>query len=113
MRREAALFSAVSIMARVRNRKPTHPGEVFKLDVMDELGLSVTKVADLLGVSRKHLSAFINGKVPLSTDLAQRIAIATDTSMESWLQMQLELDIWEATQKPRPEMKKVRHLAAA
>lgn len=80
---------------------------------MEELGLSVTKVAELLGVSRKHMSAFVNGRVSLSTDLAQRISIATNTSIESWLHMQLELDIWNATRKPNPEMKNVRHLAEA
>ena len=46
-------------------RKPTHPGTIFLEDVMKPLNLSVTKSAQLLGVSRKALSEFINEKSSL------------------------------------------------
>ena len=107
------IISEVPKMTKQRTRKPTHPGIVFKLDVMDELGMNVTAVAKALGVSRKHMSAFINGRVPCSKDMAQRIAIATDTSMKSWLNMQVAYDVWEAEHNPREEMKAVQHIAAA
>jgi len=61
-------------MTRQRTRKPTHPGIVFKTDVLDALDLSISKAADIIGISRKHLSAFVNGNVPCSKELAQRIA---------------------------------------
>ena len=83
-------------MTRQRTRKPTHPGIVFKTDVLDALDLSISKAADIIGISRKHLSAFVNGNVPCSKELAQRIAIATETSVASWLNMQNALDVWEA-----------------
>ena len=69
-------------------RKPTHPGTVFLEDVMKPLNLSVTKTAQLLGISRKALSEFINEKSSLSPDMALRISIATGTSAESWRNMQ-------------------------
>lgn len=75
--------------------KPSHPGEVFKEDVLIPLGISVTKAAELLGVSRKTLSAFINQRCSLSPELAIRIAAATNTSVESWLGMQYALTLWE------------------
>ncbi|WP_252177583.1 HigA family addiction module antitoxin [Endozoicomonas sp. 4G] len=83
-------------MSRTRNRKPTHPGVVFRLDVLEPAGISVTKAAEVLDVSRKHLSEFVNQKKPCTRDLAIRIAIATNTSVASWLNMQTSLDVWEA-----------------
>ena len=75
-------------------RRPTHPGTVFLEDVMKPLNLSVTKTAQLLGVSRKALSEFINEKSSLSPDMALRISIATGTSAESWMNMQKKLTLW-------------------
>ena len=80
-------------------RKPTHPGTVFLEDVMKPLNLSVTKTAQLLGVSRKTLSEFINEKSSLSPDMALRISIATGTSAESWMNMQQKLTLWLAEQE--------------
>ncbi len=79
-------------------RKPTHPGTVFLEDVMKPLNLSITKTAQLLGVSRKALSEFINEKSSLSPDMALRISIATGTSAESWMNMQQKLTLWLAEQ---------------
>ncbi len=81
------------------NRKPTHPGIVFYEDVMKPLHLSVTRTAELLGVSRKTLSEFINEKSSLSPDMAKRISIATGTSAESWMNMQQKLSQWTAEQE--------------
>lgn len=83
-------------------RRPTHPGFVFKEDIMIPLGLSVTEAAKRLGISRKQLSLFINEKASLSLEMAIRIAEATGTSVESWMAMQTKLSIWEASQdKPK------------
>ena len=77
-------------------RKPTHPGAVFREDIMKPLNLSVTEAAKLLGVSRKALSEFINEKASLSPQMALRIAKATNTSAESWLNMQQKLTLYYA-----------------
>ena len=79
-------------------RKPTQPGIIFYEDVMKPLHLSVTRTAELLGVSRKTLSEFINEKSSLSPDMAIRISIATGTSAESWMNMQQKLTLWVAEQ---------------
>ena len=77
-------------------RKPTHPGDVIREDVIKPLGLTITEAAKKLGVTRKALSALLNCRVALSPDMAVRIGKATNTSPESWLFMQAKLDLWHA-----------------
>ncbi len=78
------------------SRKPTHPGRVFLEDIMKPLDLTVTDAAHMLGVSRKALSEFVNEKASLSPEMALRISKATNTSVESWMNMQLKLTLWKA-----------------
>ena len=80
------------------SRRPTHPGEVLLEDVIKPLGLTVTKAAIMLGVSRKTLSELVNQKSSLSPEMALRIAKATKTSPDSWIKMQAKLDLWNALQ---------------
>ena len=80
------------------SRRPTHPGEVLLEDVIKPLGLTVTKAAVMLGVSRKTLSELVNQKSSLSPEMALRIAKATKTSPDSWIKMQAKLDLWNALQ---------------
>lgn len=80
-------------------RKPVHPGEVLREDVLVPLGLTVTEAARRLRTSRKTLSAILNGRAPVTPDMAVKIACATGTTPESWLFMQSKLDLWHAGQK--------------
>lgn len=86
----------------LNKRKPTHPGEVFLEDVLKPLGITITNAAKNLGISRKTLSEFVNCKSSLSPEMAIRIAEATKTSPESWLNMQTKLSLWKAMQN-KPE----------
>ena len=79
-------------------RRPTHPGNVFLEDVLKPLNLTVTDAARMLGVSRKALSEFVNENVSLSPEMAIRISKATNTSPESWMNMQQKLTLWTAQQ---------------
>ena len=79
-------------------RKPTHPGEVFLKDVLEPLNVTITDAAKMLGVTRKALSEFVNGKSALSPEMAIRIAKATNTTPESWMMMQMKLTMWLASQ---------------
>ena len=81
-------------------RKPTHPGEILREDVIKPLGLTVTEAANRLGVTRKTLSALLNCRASMSPEMAVRVSKATKTSPESWLYMQAKLDLWIAGQRP-------------
>ena len=70
---------------------PPHPGEVLKSPCLDPLNLSVTETAKALGVSRKTLSAILNGRAGISPEMAVRLSIAFGTSAESWLTQQTQL----------------------
>jgi addiction module HigA family antidote len=80
---------------------PPHPGEVLRELCLEPLGLSVTRAAEALGVSRKALSAIVNGRAGISPEMAIRLSIAFDTSAESWLNQQTQYDLWQARQKQR------------
>lgn len=90
---------------------PPHPGEVLRELCLDPLGLSVTEAAEALGVSRKTLSAVLNGKAGISPEMAIRLSIAFDTSAESWLNQQSQYELWHAEQH-RKDLK-VKRLVAA
>jgi addiction module HigA family antidote len=77
---------------------PPHPGEVLKKLCLEPLGLTITGAAKGLGVSRKTVSAIINGKSGISPEMAVRLSIAFNTSSESWLNQQLQYDLWQAEQ---------------
>ena len=78
---------------------PPHPGEILKELCLEPLDLSVTRAAQALGVSRKTLSAILNGRSGISPEMAIRLSIAFDTSAESWLNQQAQYDLWLARQR--------------
>jgi len=65
---------------------------------MEPLGLTVTEAAKALGVSRKTLSAILNRRAGVSPEMAIRLSKAFETSAESWLNQQMQYDLW-ATQQ--------------
>ena len=90
---------------------PPHPGEVIKELCLEPLGLTVTRAAAALGVSRKTLSAILNGRAGISPEMAIRLSRAFDTSAESWLNQQIQYDLWLARQN-QPAIQVERLLAA-
>ena len=74
------------------NMTPSHPGDFIRTEVLEELGLTITKAAGVLGVRRATLSDFLNGKASLSPEMALRIEKAFGTSMDMLLRMQAWYD---------------------
>ena len=84
---------------------PPHPGSILKEDVLPELGIGVTEAAIQLGVSLVALSRIINGRAGIGADMAIRLeAWMNGPTAESWVRMQAEYDLWQARQKPRPNV---------
>jgi len=91
---------------------PPHPGEIIRELCLVPLGLSVSEAAKALRVSRKTLSEILNGRAGISPEMAIRLAIAFDTTAESWMNQQTQYDLWKVGRKRRALEKKIRHLAA-
>lgn len=87
-------------------KKPTHPGEVLREDVLPALGMTQGEFARRLGVSRLSVSEILLGKRAVTADMAVRIGRLTNTTPESWLQMQTAVDLWELERDP----KRYRHI---
>jgi addiction module HigA family antidote len=90
---------------------PPHPGEVIRELCLEPLGISVTVAARGLGVTRKALSELLNGKSGVSPSMALRLAIAFDSTAESWLNMQQQYDLYHA--RKNPALRRVKRLKAA
>ena len=77
-------------------QNPPHPGEVVRSDCLQPLGLTVTRAAQGLGVTRQALSDLVNGHAGISVDMALRLSKAFGSSPETWLRMQMAHDLWQA-----------------
>ena len=75
---------------------PPHPGGIVRRECLEPLGLSVTKAARGLGVSRQALSELVNEESGVSAEMAIRLSKAFGSSPETWLGMQTAFDLWEA-----------------
>jgi antitoxin HigA-1 len=76
---------------------PAHPGLVLREYLGD---LSVTTVAERLGVTRTALSRILNGRAGISADMAVLLGAALKTSPELWTIMKARYDLWQAQQRP-------------
>lgn len=83
----------------MRMHNPPHPGEIIKRLCLDPLGVSITEAAQALDISRKTLSAILNGRAGISPEMAVRLSMAFGTSAESWLNQQTQYDLWHAEQR--------------
>ena len=95
----------------MKMHNPPHPGEILRELCLEPLNITVTAAAEALGVSRKTLSAILNGRAGISPEMAVRLSIAFGTSAESWLNLQTQYDLWQAEQN-RNKLR-VRKLSAA
>lgn len=83
-------------MAKMIMHNPPHPGEIIKEAYLEPLGLTVTEAAKALRVTRKTLSAIINGKAGISPAMAIRLSKAFHTTPQLWLNIQQSNDLWHA-----------------
>jgi antitoxin HigA-1 len=90
---------------------PSHPGEILLEMYIKPLKVTITEAADALGVSRKHVSAIINGRSPVTPDMAMRLAAVFGTEAALWVNLQAQHDLWVVSQKKPPNVKPLRQAA--
>ena len=82
----------------MRMHNPPHPGEIIREFCIEPLHLSVTEAANALGVTRKTLSALLNGRSGISPEMALRLSKVFGRTPEGWLRLQLQFDLWKTEQ---------------
>ncbi len=83
----------------MRMHNPPHPGGVLLRQWIQPLGISITRTAKHLGVSRKALSELVHEHTGVSPEMAVRLSIAFGTSAELWMNMQSNYELWHAEQR--------------
>ncbi|MCY4450030.1 MAG: HigA family addiction module antitoxin [Chloroflexi bacterium] len=78
---------------------PPHPGEIIRYECLEPLGLTVTRAAQGLGVTRQALSDLVNEKAGVSVEMAIRLSKAFGSSPETWLGLQTAYDLWQARER--------------
>lgn len=79
-----------------KERAPTHPGEILRQEFLEPMGLSITELAERLGVPRPRMSEIVNERRGVSTETALLLAKAFDTTAEFWMNAQRDCELWEA-----------------
>jgi addiction module HigA family antidote len=77
----------------MKMKNPPHPGRLVRHDCLEPLGLTVTKGAKILGVTRQALNNLVNCKAAISPEMAIRLSKAFGSSPEVWLGMQMAYDL--------------------
>lgn len=91
-----------------RHRPPTPPGEILRYEFLEPLGLTQKELAGALGITRVRISEIIRGKRGVTPDTAFRLARFFDTTVEFWLGLQMDVELWETLQAHGPEYDKIR-----
>lgn len=82
-------------------KNPPHPGDLIRTEVMEALGLSISKAAEILKVRRATLSDLLRGKAALTPEMALRIEKAFGPCMDHLLRMQLAYDVAKMRRQAR------------
>lgn len=101
-------------MATTTKRKmhsPAHPGQILREMYLKPMKVSITEAADALGVSRKHVSAIVNGRAPVTPDMAMRLAAVFATEAQLWVNLQAQYDLWLVSEKAPPKVRPLRQAA--
>jgi len=94
-------------------RKPTHPGEMLREDFLPDYSLTVSGLAEAIGVSRQSINELLRERRSVSPEMALRLARLFGNSPEFWLNAQQAVDLWEAAQLIENEVAQIQPLAAA
>ena len=78
---------------------PPHPGGIVRRQCLEPLGLTVTRAAEGLGVTRQALSELVNERTGISVEMAIRLSKAFGSTPETWLGMQMAYGLWQARER--------------
>ena len=94
-------------------RRPTHPGAMLGEDFLPDYGLTVSRLAQALGVSRQSVNELLRGRRAVSPEMSLRLARLFGNSPEFWLNAQRAVDLWDAAQTIKEEIARIKPLRIA
>ena len=94
-------------------RRPTHPGEMLREDFLPDYGLTVTSLANAIGVSRQSINELLRGRRAVTPEMALRLSTLFGNSPEFWLDAQRAVDLWDAAQAIKDEVDRITPLSLA
>ena len=98
---------------REMKRRPTHPGEMLREDFLPDYGLTVTALAEAVGVSRQSINELLRERRALSPEMALRLSRLFGNSAEFWLNAQRAVDLWDAAQAIKGDVGRIKPLRVA
>jgi len=96
-----------------RKIRPTHPGEMLREDFLPDYGLTISGLAEALGVSRQTINELLRERRALSPEMALRLSRLFGNSAEFWLNAQRAVDLWDAAQAIKTEVQRIKPLRVA
>ncbi len=75
--------------------KPVHPGAILREDILKEMNISISKAAENLHISRKHLSEIVNENTGITAEMALRLEQGFGVEAQFWLDLQSKYDLWK------------------
>jgi addiction module HigA family antidote len=93
-------------------RRPTHPGEMLREDFLPDYELTVSGLAEAIGVSRQSANELLRERRAVSPEMALRLSRLFGNSPEFWLNAQRAVDLWEASRAIRDDVRRIRPLHA-
>jgi addiction module HigA family antidote len=94
-----------------RKRRPTHPGELLREEILPAIALDQGRLAERLGVSRQSLNELVNERRSVSIDMAYRLGRLFDMDPTTWIRMQEAVDAWDMLQAKSKEYDKIKPLS--
>ena len=103
----------MSITNTGMQRRPTHPGEMLREDFLSDYDLSVSGLAEALGVSRQSINELLRERRAVSPEMALRLGRLFGNPPEFWLNAQRAVDLWDAAKEIKKEVARIKPLDAA
>ena len=96
-----------------RKIRPTHPGEMLREDFLLDYDLTTSSLAGALGVSRQTINELLGERRAVSPAMALRLGRLFGNAPEFWLNAQRAIDLWDAAQVIKAEVKRIKPLKVA
>ena len=98
---------------RKMKRRPSHAGEMLREDFLPDFDLSATALSAAIGVSRQTVNELLRERRSVSPDMALRLGRLFGNSPEFWMNAQRAIDLWDASEAIKSDVRKIKPLSAS